>query len=64
MTAQALVFLIGVWAILTGIFEVIAGFELPIKRDWLLACRRDCLDQSLACWCLSIRSAARWRLRG
>jgi uncharacterized membrane protein HdeD (DUF308 family) len=36
ITAQALVFLIGVWAILTGIFEVIAGFELPIKRDWLL----------------------------
>jgi uncharacterized membrane protein HdeD (DUF308 family) len=36
MAAQALVFLIGMWAILTGIFEVIAGFELPIKRDWLL----------------------------
>lgn len=36
MAAQALVFLIGVWAILTGIFEVIAGFELPLKRDWLL----------------------------
>lgn len=36
ITAQALVFLIGMWAILTGIFEVIAGFELPIKRDWLL----------------------------
>ena len=36
MAAQALVLLIGVWAILTGIFEVIAGFELPIKRDWLL----------------------------
>jgi uncharacterized membrane protein HdeD (DUF308 family) len=36
ITAQALVFLIGLWAILTGIFEVIAGFELPIKRDWLL----------------------------
>lgn len=36
ITAQALVYLIGVWAILTGIFEVIAGFELPIKRDWLL----------------------------
>jgi uncharacterized membrane protein HdeD (DUF308 family) len=36
ITAQALVFLIGVWAILTGIFEVIAGFELPVKRDWLL----------------------------
>jgi uncharacterized membrane protein HdeD (DUF308 family) len=36
VTAQAMVLLIGVWAILTGIFEVIAGFELPIKRDWLL----------------------------
>ena len=36
LTAQGLVLLIGVWAILTGIFEVIAGFELPIKRDWLL----------------------------
>ncbi|MBX3055248.1 MAG: HdeD family acid-resistance protein [Anaerolineae bacterium] len=36
ITAQALVFLIGLWAILTGIFEVIAGFELPLKRDWLL----------------------------
>ena len=37
ITAQALVFLVGFWAILTGIFEVIAGFELPISRDWLLA---------------------------
>ena len=36
ITTQALVYLIGVWAILTGIFEVIAGFELPIKRDWLV----------------------------
>jgi uncharacterized membrane protein HdeD (DUF308 family) len=36
IAAQALVLLIGVWAILMGIFEVIAGFELPIKRDWLL----------------------------
>lgn len=36
VAAQALVYLIGVWAILTGVFEVIAGFELPIKRDWLL----------------------------
>ncbi len=36
IAAQALVLLIGVWAIMTGIFEVIAGFELPIKRDWLL----------------------------
>ena len=37
ITAQALVFLVGFWAILTGIFEVIAGFELPLSRDWLLA---------------------------
>ena len=36
MTAQALVLLVGMWAILTGIFEVVAGFELPIERDWLL----------------------------
>ena len=37
ITAQALVLLVGLWAILTGIFEVVAGFELPISRDWLLA---------------------------
>ena len=37
IAAQALVFLIGLWAILTGIFEVIAGFELPISWNWLLA---------------------------
>ena len=37
ITAQVLVFLVGLWAILTGIFEVVAGFELPIARDWLLA---------------------------
>jgi len=36
MTGQALVFLVGLWAILTGVFEVVAGFELPISRDWLL----------------------------
>jgi uncharacterized membrane protein HdeD (DUF308 family) len=36
VAAQVLVVLVGLWAILTGIFEVIAGFELPIKRDWLL----------------------------
>lgn len=36
ITAQALVYLVGLWAILTGIFEVVAGFELPIQRDWLL----------------------------
>ncbi len=37
ITAQALVYLVGLWAILTGIFEVIAGFELPFSKDWLLA---------------------------
>ncbi len=37
LTAQALVYLVGFWAILTGIFEVVAGFELPLSRDWLLA---------------------------
>ncbi len=36
IASAALVYLIGVWAILTGVFEVIAGFELPIERDWLL----------------------------
>jgi uncharacterized membrane protein HdeD (DUF308 family) len=36
MAAQALVFLMGLWAILTGIFEVLAGFELPISWNWLL----------------------------
>lgn len=36
ITAQALVFLVGFWAILTGIFEVVAGFELPLSKDWLL----------------------------
>lgn len=36
ITAQALIFLVGMWAIMTGVFEVIAGFELPIKRDWML----------------------------
>ncbi len=34
--SAALVYLIGLWAILTGVFQVIAGFELPIERDWLL----------------------------
>jgi uncharacterized membrane protein HdeD (DUF308 family) len=36
IAAQTLVFLVGLWAILMGIVEVIAGFELPIQRDWLL----------------------------
>ena len=37
MAVQALVLLIGLWAILMGIFEVIAAFELPISWSWLLA---------------------------
>ncbi len=37
ITAQALVYLVGLWAVLTGIFEVVAGFELPFEKDWLLA---------------------------
>ena len=37
MAAQALVVLIGVWAILTGVFEVSAGIELAISWNWLLA---------------------------
>jgi uncharacterized membrane protein HdeD (DUF308 family) len=27
----------GIWAILTGVLEIAAGFELPLSRDWLLA---------------------------
>ncbi len=37
ITGLALIYLIGIWAILTGVLEIIAGFELPISRDWLLA---------------------------
>jgi uncharacterized membrane protein HdeD (DUF308 family) len=37
ITAQALIYLVGFWAIMTGIFEIVAGFELPLGRDWLLA---------------------------
>lgn len=36
ITAQVLIYFIAFWAIFTGVFEVIAGFELPISRDWLL----------------------------
>lgn len=36
ITAQTLVYLVGFWAIMTGIFEIVAGFELPLSRDWLL----------------------------
>ena len=38
IAAQALVLLIGLWAILTGIFEVVAGYELLSSWSWLLAC--------------------------
>lgn len=37
ISERALVYVIAVWAILTGIVEIMAGFELPISRDWLLA---------------------------
>jgi uncharacterized membrane protein HdeD (DUF308 family) len=37
IAAQTLVLLIGLWAILTGIFEVSASFELPISWNWLLS---------------------------
>ena len=37
ITGLALVYLIGIWAILTGVLEIVAGFELPMSRDWLLA---------------------------
>jgi uncharacterized membrane protein HdeD (DUF308 family) len=33
----ALVYIVGFWAILTGVTEIVAGFELPVSRDWLLA---------------------------
>ena len=37
ITGIALVYIIAFWAILTGVFEIIAGFELPFSRDWLWA---------------------------
>jgi uncharacterized membrane protein HdeD (DUF308 family) len=37
ITARALVYLIAAWAIFTGVFEIMAGLELPVSRDWLLA---------------------------
>lgn len=37
ITGVTLVYLIALWAILTGVFEIVAGFSLPISRDWLLA---------------------------
>jgi uncharacterized membrane protein HdeD (DUF308 family) len=30
------VYLIGAWAILTGVMEIAAGLSLPISKDWLL----------------------------
>jgi uncharacterized membrane protein HdeD (DUF308 family) len=37
ISERALIFVIAAWAILTGILEMMAGFELPIARAWLLA---------------------------
>ncbi len=37
ISERALIFVIAAWAILTGVLEIIAGFELPLSRDWLLA---------------------------
>ncbi len=37
ISERALIFVIAAWAILTGLVEILAGFELPIARDWLLA---------------------------
>ena len=37
ITAQILIFFIAAWAILTGVFEIIAGLALPMSKDWLLA---------------------------
>ncbi len=37
ISERALIYVIAAWAILTGIVEILAGFELPISRDWLLA---------------------------
>lgn len=37
VSERALIYVIAAWAILTGILEILAGFELPIARDWLLA---------------------------
>lgn len=37
ISERALIYVIAAWAILTGVLEIIAGFELPIARDWLFA---------------------------
>jgi uncharacterized membrane protein HdeD (DUF308 family) len=37
ITERALIFVSAAWAILTGVVEIMAGLELPISRDWLLA---------------------------
>jgi uncharacterized membrane protein HdeD (DUF308 family) len=37
ISERALIYVIAAWAILTGVLEIIAGFELPISREWLLA---------------------------
>ena len=37
ITAEFLIYLIAAWAILTGVFEIIAGLALPVSKDWMLA---------------------------
>lgn len=37
ISERLLIYVVAAWAILTGVLEIIAGFELPISRDWLLA---------------------------
>ena len=37
ITGAALVYLIAAWAIFTGVFEIAAGFAMPISKDWMLA---------------------------
>jgi uncharacterized membrane protein HdeD (DUF308 family) len=36
ISERLLIYVIAAWAILTGVLEIMAGFELPISRDWLL----------------------------
>ncbi len=36
ITGAALVYLVAAWAVVTGAFEMAAGFALPVSKDWLL----------------------------
>jgi uncharacterized membrane protein HdeD (DUF308 family) len=50
ITAQALVYLVGFWAIMTGIFEIVAGLTAAFARLAVGACGRrlDCV------WCVGV----------